>query len=288
MKTSLATPAALAAMLALVGGCLCVGMPTDDDDGARHHRNAGDDQGEDDDHDDDVDDDEGTDDDNDTAPDFGLTWIALDGGEFTMGCSPNDADCEDNENPRHLVTLAPFAITATEVTQAQYLAAMGINPSFFIECDDCPVEQVTWFDAASFCAAAGGRLPTEAEWEYAARGGTNAKFYCGDDAACLAEAAWDLDNADLATHPVAQMAPNAFGLYDMLGNVWEWVSDWYNAEWYTGSPSDNPAGPDAGAERVLRGGAWNNESFYLRVSFRNYDIPTDLSRAGGIRCARDE
>jgi formylglycine-generating enzyme required for sulfatase activity len=199
--------------------------------------------------------------------------------------------------PVHRVTLKPFLLSKYEMTQGQWLRFTGENPSRFqpghpgLEKPITllhPVERVSWEDCRDVLARLDLRLPTEAEWEYAARGGTNAKFYCGDDAACLAEAAWDLDNADLATHPVAQMAPNAFGLYDMLGNVWEWVSDWYNAEWYTGSPSDNPAGPDAGAERVLRGGAWNNESFYLRVSFRNYDIPTDLSRAGGIRCARDE
>jgi formylglycine-generating enzyme required for sulfatase activity len=235
--------------------------------------------------DDDAVDDDETDD--DTPADFGLTWVDLPAGEFEMGCAPNDAACLPEESPAHRVTLDAFSLTDMLITQQQYAALTGADPSFFTDCPDCPVEQVDWFDAAAFCQAVGGRLPTEAEWEYAARAGGDTIYSCGDDPTCLTDAAWYLANSAMTTQPVAQKQANAFGLYDMQGDVWEWAADWYDAGYYEGSPTDSPIGPTGGDMRVLRGGAFNNDAPFLRVSYRNHDQPDDRNRAAGFRCARD-
>ncbi|MCZ7583693.1 MAG: formylglycine-generating enzyme family protein [Deltaproteobacteria bacterium] len=251
--------------LAFTGACSGSGDPASGDDDTAD--------------DDDLSDDDDTGDDDDTN----AFWISLPGGSFAMGCVPGDADCAPDEQPRHPVHLAAFAITAAPITQAQYAQVMGDRPSWNMDCDECPVEQVTWAEASHFCAALGARLPAEAEWEYAARGGTETRFVCGDDESCLDGAAWYLDNAGGATHPVAEKSANAFGLFDMSGNVWEWTADWYAEGAYAaGAPPEN------GTERVLRGGAWNNETAWLRVSARNHDAPEDRSGAAGFRCVRDE
>ncbi len=258
-------------LTALAVGCFFPGFGAD---GCRHHRCF----------DDDWDNSDDDNDDNDDDRD-GLSWVALRGGTYRMGCSPNDADCRADETP-HTVTVGAFDITATLVTQTQYLGMAGVNPSFFAGCATCPVEQVSWADAAAFCAAVGGRLPTEAEWEYAARATTTTRTYCGDDLSCLAGIAWSVDNSDMKTQPVAEKRANDFGLYDALGDVWEWVNDWYDATYYETGQSDNPPGPQSGADRVLRGGAWNDGATSLRVSLRSYDQPDDSNRATGFRCAR--
>ncbi len=153
---------------------------------------------------------------------MGCGWIPIPAGTFQMGCSPNDSGCTSKEEPSHAVTLSAFEMLETEVTEAQYLAVMGTNPS----CNynegggpDNPVECVTWFNAKAFCEAVGGRLPTEAEWEYAARGGTTTKYYCGDLVSCLTGIAWYGLNSDGKLHSVKGKTANAYGLYDMLGNV---------------------------------------------------------------------
>ncbi|HPM78005.1 MAG TPA: formylglycine-generating enzyme family protein [bacterium] len=231
------------------------------------------------------------DDDNDDAGDdddlVELTWVDLPGGPFAMGCADMDASCQPDEFPARTVTVGAFALTATPITQAQYAAVTGENPSFFTGCDDCPVESVDYTQAQAFCAAVGGRLPTEAEWEYAARAGGATRFICGDGPGCLRTIAWYEINADKETHPVGKMEKNGFDLYDMSGNVWEWVNDWYGELYYQEGPAVDPTGPAAGLSRVLRGGAFNNAAFYLRVSFRNYSSPTERNRVAGFRCARD-
>lgn len=217
----------------------------------------------------------------------GLVWVTIPGGTYEMGCSPGDGSCESNENPRHTVTVATFAMTEAEITQGQYLAVRGSNPSAFTSCEaSCPVEQVSWNEAKAYCEAVGGRLPSEAEWEYAARRGTTTRYYCGDDPACLDGIAWYHDNSGNTTHPVKGKTPNAFGLYDVLGNVYEWVEDCWHDD-YSGAPStgDVWSGGDCSI-RMLRGGSWFTYDWDLRVSYRNRNSPDSRFNLLGFRCAK--
>jgi formylglycine-generating enzyme required for sulfatase activity len=207
-------------------------------------------------------------------------------GSFLMG-SPKDEEwhwsgCET----QHPVDITrPFLLKTTPVTQAQWLAAMGDNPSHFQGDDRRPVERVSWEDAARFCvdlsAQTGGayRLPTEAQWEYACRAGTTTPHY-GD----LAHIAWCQEDADATTQPVAQKLPNAWGLYDMLGNVWEWCLDYWSRT-YAGRARRDPTGPASGSSRVVRGGAWLNSARYSRAALRAYHDPTFRNAGFGFRPA---
>jgi formylglycine-generating enzyme required for sulfatase activity len=208
--------------------------------------------------------------------------VHLPGGTFWMGCSPGDSECDSDENPRHQVTLRPFWMDVTLVTQAEYQRAMGNNPSYFSGCADCPVEQVSWNDANNYCSRVGKRLPTEAEYEYAARGGIDSARY-GD----LDAIAWYSANSGGRTHPVGQKQPNAYGLYDMLGNAWEWCADWYDKNYYQSSPSNNPQGPSSGSSRVLRGDGWLGPPRNGRASIRGRGVPVARSNGLGVRCVRD-
>jgi len=223
----------------------------------------------------------------------GLEWVQIPGGTFAMGCSPGDT-CFEDEYPPHVVTVSRFAILDTEVTQEQYGAVMITSPS----CPQSlpfgpgmPVHLVTWFDAQVFCGAIGARLPTEAEWEYAARGGTTTKYYCGDDNECLDESAWFHCNSDGRWHTVRQKAPNGFGLYDMLGNVSEWTADWYDDSYYQHSPSLDPSGPPGRygryRDRSIRGGDFWDNSPGISVSTRFYMQPDVGLVYVGFRCVRD-
>ena len=223
--------------------------------------------------------------------DVGLKWVSIPGGTFQMGCSPGDSYCGKDEEPSHSVTLSSFEMLETEVTEGQYLAVTGEDPS-----DDygggggsnSPVENVTWFDAQAYCESAGGRLPTEAEWEYAARGGTTTKYSCGDASSCLDGIAWYDDNSGGHKHDVKGKDPNGYELYDMSGNVWEWVSDWYDSDYYDVSPDNNPQGPNSGSSRVIRGGGFGNGAYSLRVSNGVYFLPSGGGYVVGFRCARSE
>jgi formylglycine-generating enzyme required for sulfatase activity len=208
--------------------------------------------------------------------------VRIEGGTFMMGCSPGDSECYPNESPRHQVTLRPFWMDVTLVTQAEYQRVTGNNPSHFSGCADCPVETVSWNDANNYCSRAGKRLPTEAEYEFAARGGTDTARY-GD----LDAIAWYGANSGSRTHPVGQKQPNAYGLYDMLGNVWEWTADWYDSNYYQSSPTNNPQGPSSGTARVLRGGGWGNNPGYYRASDRGGTGPDVTFANLGFRCSRD-
>jgi len=233
--------------------------------------------------DDDTDDDIDTDDDADDDTDYG--WVFIPSDTFRMGCVPGDLECENDEKPRHTVTLEGFYMMKTEVTQEQYEEVMGKNPSYRSGCDQCPVEQVSWYDASDFCEAIGGRLPTEAEWEYAARGGVEGEIRYGD----LDDTAWWDGNSGDETHPVGQKKPNDYGLYDMLGNVWEWCHDWYDEDYYDSSPQNNPQGPSADGYRVIRGGSWTADPRSLRASNRYWSTPsTGLDGIGsfGFRCVK--
>jgi len=225
--------------------------------------------------------------------DVGLTWVPIPGGTYQMGCSPNDTQCGSGESPRHAVTITPFELTATEVTQAQYRAATDSNPSARSDCPACPVEQVTWQQAKDFCLAVGGRLPSEAEWEYAARAGEPARYSCGSDSACLAGIAWDVTNSDTGsgaqTHPAGVKAATAFGLFDMLGNVAEWCADCWHAD-YTEAPTTGNVWSDGANEdcgfRLQRGGSFLGGADDLRVSARLKTSPDTGSYVAGMRCAR--
>ena len=275
---------------AVLAGCCC-----DDDDCDCQNGNPL--------QDDDVADDDSADDDgladddtadDDTNLDPGVDWVEIPAGGFEMGCSPGDDLCNPDENPPHEVHISAFEIAATETTQEQYEAVTGKKPSYFTpangfaSCPDCPVENVSWFDAWQYCAWIGGRLPTEAEWEYAARAGTTTRTYCGDDLACLDEIAWYSANADDQTHPVATKEANDFALYDVLGNVWEWVNDWYSTDAYIGSEINDPPGPEPGWFRVLRGGSWIYDTdTQMTVSDRFLHSPEHSYPYIGFRCARE-
>ena len=220
------------------------------------------------------------------APDLGggvtMKMVLIRPGKFMMG------DGKD----RHEVTLSrPFYLGVTEVTQTQYEAVMGTNPSHFKGATH-PVEMVYWNEAAEFCNKLSEktrrtfRLPTEAEWEYACRAGTETAFSFGDDPSALGEYAWWGRNSAETTHPVGRNKPNAWGLYDMHGNVWEWCADWYDA--YPKGPVTNPSGPAAGRYHVLRGGSWSYvDADCFQCAFRLYYDPAPSLRNFnyGFRCA---
>jgi formylglycine-generating enzyme required for sulfatase activity len=208
--------------------------------------------------------------------------ILVEGGWFEMGSADGDAD----EKPVHRVFVSSFYMDRYEVTQEEYERVMGKNPSYF-KCPTCPVEQVSWNDAVKYTQKVGKRLPTEAEWEYAVRGGNKNR---GDDYSGSYDAgivAWYNDNAGSKTHPVGGKQPNELGLYDMSGNVWEWCADWYDASYYRSSPRENPKEPDAGQYRVLRGGSWNDDAQIPRVSNRGWSNPSNRDYDLGFRCSQD-
>lgn len=210
----------------------------------------------------------------------GLSYVWIPAGTFQMGCSPNDTECESDERPAHMVTITHgFWMGQTEVTQKAHQKVMRTNPSYF-HGDRLPAEQVTWDDANAYCKAVGMRLPTEAEWEYAARAGSTAARYGDVDAI-----AWYSGNSVFQTHEVGQKETNAWKLYDMLGNAWEWVGDWYDENYYSQSPSDDPRGPSSGQHRTARGGAWNQLAMVNRVSRRlKIDPGNRFQFPAGFRC----
>ncbi len=198
--------------------------------------------------------------------------VHLPGGEFQMGSGNGASD----EGPVHRVRIAPFSIGKYEVTQAQWKAVMGGNNPSYFKGDSLPVENVSWEYVKEFLKKLGNgyRLPTEAEWEYAARGGTSTKWSFGDDESRLGEYAWYFENAGISTHPVGQKKPNPFGLYDMHGNVWEWCEDVWHSN-YEGAPGDGSAWLSGGDSRyrVLRGGSWLNYGDFCRSADRSINGP---------------
>jgi formylglycine-generating enzyme required for sulfatase activity len=209
-------------------------------------------------------------------------------GTFVMG-TPGD---KDEEIPRQVTLTRGFWIGKYPVTQGQWLRVMGSNPSEFRSVgSDAPVENVSWDDAQIFCSLvsrANGiqcRLPTEAEWEYACRAGSTGRPYCFDSPyqGDLVDYAWYSKNSGETTHPVGQKKPNAWGLHDMHGNVWEWCADWYDK--YTKGPATDPKGPRSGSYRVYRGGGWFNVAEICRSAYRLRYYPDSRSFNLGFRVA---
>lgn len=199
-----------------------------------------------------------------------IEFVLIKPGSFIMGSDKSRND----EKPAHRVTITKaFYLSRFEVTQRQYEAIMGTNPSGFKGAGR-PVEKISWIMATDFCKRFSKktgktyRLPTEAEWEYACRAGTTTKYYFGDFKTELAEYAWYKKNSGGKTHEVGRKKPNAWGLYDMHGNVWEWCQDWYAPGYYNNSPLTDPQGPDKGKWRVHRGGSWYEDGWAARSSIR--------------------
>ena len=228
----------------------------------------------------------------------GSGFVQIPAGEFTMGSAEGNAD----EQPQHQVKISkPFEMSKLEVTQAQWDAVMltphampstrarveGINPSNF-KGPTLPVENVTWTSVQEFIKLLNNRdpkhlyrLPTEAEWEYAARGKD-----IEDLPANLDSVAWYESNADGKTHPAGEKKPNSWGLYDMHGNVREWVQDWYAPDSYGAGPVTDPQGPATGSYRVYRGGSWHSAPKYCRTTFRGFDFPSNDDYSVGFRLVR--
>jgi formylglycine-generating enzyme required for sulfatase activity len=222
--------------------------------------------------------------------DYGIKMVYVQGGTFTMGCTSEQSNCYDNEKPAHKVTLSSFSIGKYEVTQAQWRAVMGNNPSVFSGCDRCPVEYVNWDDAQKFILKLNQqtgkkyRLPTEAEWEYAARGGSRSKGYQYSGSNDVGAVAWCRDTGSKKTYKVGSKSPNELGIYDMSGNVSEWCNDWYDDNYYESSPSSNPKGASSGSYRVSRGGHWDNYfAEHCRVALRINSDPSARWYALGFR-----
>ena len=211
-----------------------------------------------------------------TVNGISFKMIYVQGGTFTMGCTSRS--CSKKEIPSHQVALGDFYIGETEVTQALWKAVVGSNRSNF-KGDNLPVEQVSWNDCQEFIRKLNAltgktfRLPTEAQWEYAARGGNKSRQYEYAGSNNIDDVAWYSVNSSSATHPVKGKQANELGLYDMSGNVFEWCVDWYGS--YNSYSQTNPEGPSSGSSRVLRGGGWCEDCqyFFCRVSNRFADAP---------------
>ncbi|PID26497.1 MAG: serine/threonine protein kinase [Candidatus Cloacimonadota bacterium] len=237
-----------------------------------------------------------------------VEMILVEGGTFQMGDHFNEG--ESDEKPIHDVTLRSFYIGKYEITQKEYQSVMGNNPSYF-KGDNLPLESITWYDAVDYCnklsdqeglercysgygsnftcdfTKNGYRLPTEAEWEYAARGGVNhSDNYKYSGSNNIGKVAWYNSNSGKKTHEVGTKVPNQLGIYDMSGNVREWCNDWYSDSYYSNSPSSNPTGPSSGFRRVFRGGSWGNINYFCRLSFRENILAINSDKSLGLRLVR--
>ena len=239
-----------------------------------------------------------------------IAWVDVEGGDFQMGSNNGSTD----EQPIHLVSLSSFKMSKYEITNEQYciflndiacdgdgsfngvtymdIAANDCQISYINNIfrakdtkDNFPAIFVSWDGAKAFSEWIGGRLPTEAEWEYAARGGKQAieTTYSGSNN--VAEVAWYFSNSEEQTHEIGLRAPNELGIYDMSGNVWEWLSDWYQSDYYSISPQNNPQGPNTGIERMFRGGSWRSGPSYCRLAYRSNNIPSYTDDFIGFRVA---
>ena len=220
-----------------------------------------------------------------------MDFVLVQGGAFQMGSPDSDSDAYDDEKPQHQVMVRDFYMSQL-VTQKMWLHVMGDNPSCFEGRGEYPVESVSWNDTQKFLAKINAknpgmnyRLPTEAEWEYAARGGQLSSGYKYAGSNNIGEVGWYIDNSDIKTHPICGKQPNELGLYDMTGNVWEWCDDWYELDYYKNSPS-NPC-PPTSFYRVVRGGCWNNDPENCRLAKRYRFNPAFGNGTIGFRIVFD-
>ena len=223
-----------------------------------------------------------------TANGVTFNMVEVKGGRFNMGGTAEQFGCESDEFPIHVVSLNDYYIGETEVTQELWQAVMGDNPSGFQTSTKLPVERVMWSECQDFVSKLTEltgipfRLPTESEWEFAARGGLNTHFYQYSGSNNIDDVAW-WGNCGNTTHEVATKQPNELGLYDMSGNVFEWCQDYYGD--YDMMPADSPQGPETGEERVRRGGSWGGSEKGPRISFRNYELENIRYNYIGLRLA---
>jgi len=229
----------------------------------------------------------------------GMEQVYIQEGEFLMGSTDNDSEANNNERPQHKVYLDAFWIDKTEVTNAMFkkctLEGICSGPrsigtytrsSYFgnTAYANYPVINVDWRDAKGYCSWAGGRLPSEAEWEKAARGTDGRKYPWGNevpDSNLLNYNGSVIDTTEVGSYP---SGASLYGVMDMAGNVWEWVNDWYDESYYLNSPARNPTGPESGKVRVLRGGGWKNEANYVRIAYRGSYVPDNWFSVRGFRC----
>ena len=224
---------------------------------------------------------------------IGMELVLIPAGSFRMGGDKKLEQAEDHETPRHIVKISKtFYMGKYEVTQSQWSEIMNNNPSEFKE-DIRPVERVSWNDVQEFIQKLNNkeetnkyRLPTEAEWEYAARADTKSTYCFSSDIKTLSQYAWYRKNSEGKTHPIGQLKPNAWGLYDVHGNVHEWCQDWFDRNYYSQSPSNLPLGPSSGLAKVLRGGDWGSEDWYCRCASRSLSSPDRRSNRLGFRLVR--
>jgi formylglycine-generating enzyme required for sulfatase activity len=221
-----------------------------------------------------------------------LEMVLIPAGKFLMGSLDSDKNVEDNARPQHWVRITkPFYLGKYLVTQEQWEAVMGSNPSDF-KGPKNPVETVSWDDCQEFLKKLNAKsgfgegkfqFPSEAQWEYACRAGSKTRYYFGDGEFWLGDYAWYAAKPDYESHPVGEKKPNAWGLYDMHGNVWEWCADWYDYGYYARSLADDPTGPAKGSRRVGRGGGWGKPGGYCTSSHRGDFPPGDRRRDLGLR-----
>jgi len=251
-----------------------------------------------------------------------IKMLSIDAGSFLMGGPESEGGYFD-ERPQHTVSISAFSLSETEITQKQWLDVMGSEDSHFNGYgDSSPVDSVTWFDCIDFCntlsqleslphcyemanvtyesnhiksadvtcdfEATGYRLPTEAEWEYACRANTTTRFHSGDSDAALDRVAWANGNSEHRSHAVGEREPNAWGFYDMHGNVWEWCWDWYLVNYYASRPNPDidPTGHSVGDGRVMRGGSFSKSSIHCRSAVRSNNFPAHGFQEYGLRVAR--
>jgi formylglycine-generating enzyme required for sulfatase activity len=242
-----------------------------------------------------------------TAKNINFEMVFVEGGTFTMGCTSEQNFCFGDEKAVHTVELKDYYIGKYQVTQKIWHEVMGrsIRLQLYMingktlngEGNDFPVYYVNYAECEEFCSQLNKLfskqlpkgykfcLPTEAQWEYAARGGNQSRSYCYSGSTNIDEIGWYADNSGSTTHKIGMRKPNELGIFDMSGNVFEWCRDWYNDLYYFNSPSINPTGPDTGRGRVLRGGSWICKLEYCRVSFRHCTSPSNRSFDVGVRLA---
>jgi formylglycine-generating enzyme required for sulfatase activity len=222
--------------------------------------------------------------------------VSIQGGSFTMGCvNPQDSECYYWEKPRHTVSVSSYYLGKYPVTVKEWKAVMGTTPNSSKNCSECPMENITWYEAMEFISKLNQltgkyyRLPTEAEWEYAAKGGNMSHGYKFPGSNDPKHVAWYDSISGGVSHPVGQKQPNELGLYDMGGNVWQWCSDWFDDKYYSNSPSNNPQGPSAGNNyRCVRGGSWWGPVIDCRSCNRDRYPPDAKDDDVGFRIARND